>query len=73
VKIRNLLFWKQEKDDSIVLATSHEKIAGDICVQLGHLSESAIIEILKIVIKRMLPKWCMGRKPYQVNPKQEAA
>lgn len=72
MNLKQLMFWKADQD-VLPLATSHEQIAGDICVQLGHLSESAIIEILKIVIKRMLPKWCMGRKPYQVNPKQEAA
>jgi hypothetical protein len=65
-----LKFWQTEKrEDVYPLATNHEQIAGDICVQLGHLSENAIVEILKIVVKRKLPHWSLGHKPYTVNPK----
>ena len=66
----NWKFWQKEPDP-YPLATSHEQLAGEICAQLGHLSEHAIVEIIKIVVKRMLPKWAVGHKPYQVNPKKQ--
>lgn len=51
----NWKFWKTKpQDDVLPLATSHEQIAGDICVQLGHLSESAKDEILKLVVSKTL-------------------
>jgi hypothetical protein len=51
----NWKFWKTKpQDDVLPLATSHEQIAGDICVQLGHLSESAKDEILKLVVSKVL-------------------
>lgn len=55
------------------LATNQEVVAADICAQLGHLSETAKLEIVKLVVSRTLPKMCIGYKPYQRNPKQEAA
>ena len=63
-------FWPWKKKEEPLLATNHEIIAGDICVQLGHLSDHAKIEILKLVVSRLLPKMCIGFKPYQRNPKQ---
>jgi hypothetical protein len=60
---------KGDKPEVLPLATNPEILAGEICVQLGHLSEHAIIETLKIVIKRLLPKLSLGHKPYAVNPR----
>jgi len=67
---KSFLPKKFSKQRDYPLATSHEQIAGNICAQLGHLSEHAIVEIIKIVVKRMLPKWVLGHKPYQVNPRK---
>jgi hypothetical protein len=53
MNLKKLMFWQTEQD-VLPLATSHEQIAGDICVQLGHLSESAKDEILKLVVSRTL-------------------
>ena len=69
---KSLLPNRFSKQTDYPLATSHEQIAGNICAQLGHLSEGAIVEIIKIVVKRMLPKWVLGHKPYQVNPRKAA-
>jgi hypothetical protein len=59
-----------KKQDQYPLATSHEQIAGNICAQLGHLSEGAIVEIVKSVVKKKLPKFTLGYKPYGLNPKK---
>ena len=65
----NWKFWKTKPhDDVIPLATTHEQIAGDICSQIGHLSEPAKDEILKLVVATTLP----GKAVY-VNRKRETA
>jgi hypothetical protein len=66
MNLKKLMFWQTEQD-VLPLATSHEQIAGDICVQLGHLSETAKDEILKLVVAKALP----GKAVY-VSRKKEA-
>jgi len=64
-----LKFLKAETQEEVLpLATPHEQIAGDICAQIGHLSEPAKDEILKLVVATTLP----GKAVY-VNRKRETA
>lgn len=50
-----LNLFSSGKERDCVMATTHEQIAGDICVQIGHLPESAKDKILKLVVAKALP------------------
>lgn len=62
-----LNLFSSGKERDCVMATTHEQIAGDICVQIGHLPESAKDKILKLVVAKALP----GKAVY-VSRKKEA-
>ena len=64
MNLKKLMFWQTEQD-VLPLATSHEQIAGDICVQLGHLSETAKDEILRLVVSKTFKGMHLHSNPKQ--------